>query len=418
MNKFYICIDLKSFYASVECVERKMDPFLTNLVVADSSRGKGAICLAVSPKMKENGVANRCRLYEIPHNLSYIIALPRMKKYIEYSANIYEIYLNFFAKEDIHVYSIDEVFIDISNYLTMYKKTPIEIAKMLISEVYKKTKITATVGIGTNLYLAKIALDILAKHTSSNIAFLDEKLYIDNLHYHEPLSDFWQIGQGIERRLEKLGIYNMHDLVGATPEVLYKEFGINAKLLLDHAKGIEPTTIEQIKNYKPKTTSISTSQIFFEDYDFKNTKKVVLEMIDYLCLELIKKGAKTALLYLKISYSKNILKPTRISKKLKYSINDYKSITDILLTEYTSKVVKDVPIRKISLAFLHLTNNESYQFNFFDNNLENSKGEKLDACLNFIKEKYGKNVILKAISYTEKATARKRNTLIGGHNAI
>ena len=237
MQKFYLCIDLKTFYASVECVERGLDPFNTNLVVADSTRGKGTICLAVTPKMKMLGVKNRCRIFEIPPTIKYIIATPRMKKYIEYSANIYAIYLKYFAKEDIHVYSIDEAFMDATKYLKMYNSTPIELAKKIMKDIYITYGITATAGIGTNMYLSKIALDITAKHNSSNIGYLDEEKYKKELWHHKPLKDFWQVGNGIEKRLNKMGILDMYDVAHTNPKKLYKEFGINAEYLIDHSWG-------------------------------------------------------------------------------------------------------------------------------------------------------------------------------------
>ena len=277
MQKIYMCIDLKTFYASVECVERGLDPFNTNLVVADQNRGKGTICLAVSPKMKMLGVKNRCRIYEIPPTIKYIIAMPRMKKYIEYSANIYEIYLKYFSKEDIHVYSIDEAFMDASKYLKLYKSTHIELAKKIIKDIFKSYGITATAGIGTNMYLAKIALDITAKHNPNNIGYLDEEKYKKELWHHKPLTDFWQIGKGIERRLNKMRIFDMYDIANADPKKIYKEFGINAEYLIDHSFGKESCTIADIKSYKPKCNSISNSQVLFEDYSFIKIRGMNLE---------------------------------------------------------------------------------------------------------------------------------------------
>ena len=277
MQKYYLCIDLKTFYASVECVERGLDPFNTNLVVADESRGKGTICLAVSPKMKMLGVKNRCRIFEIPPTIKYMIAMPRMKKYIEYSANIYAIYLKYFSKEDIHVYSIDEAFMDASKYLKLYKSTPIELAKKIIKDIFKSYGITATAGIGTNMYLAKIALDITAKHNPNNIGYLDEEKYKKELWHHKPLTDFWQIGKGIERRLNKMRIFDMYDIANADPKKIYKEFGINAEYLIDHSFGKESCTIADIKSYKPKCNSISNSQVLFEDYSFIKIRGMNLE---------------------------------------------------------------------------------------------------------------------------------------------
>ena len=286
MGQYYLCIDLKTFYASVECVERGLDPFNTNLVVADPDRGKGTICLAVSPKMKMLGVKNRCRVFEIPPNIKYIMATPRMKKYIEYSANIYGIYLKYFSKDDIHVYSIDEAFMDVTNYLKLYKVNAIELAKTIIKDIFKTYGITATAGVGTNMYLAKIALDITAKHSSTNIGYLDEEKYKKELWHHRPLSDFWQVGKGIERRLNKMRIFDMYDIAHTDPKKLYKEFGVNAEYLIDHSLGKESCTIADIKKYKPKTNSITNSQVLFEDYSFDKARLVLKEMVEIRKLEI------------------------------------------------------------------------------------------------------------------------------------
>ena len=278
--KTYLCIDLKTFFASVECVERGLDPFKTDLVVADPDRNKGTICLAISPKMKERGIHNRCRLFEVPEDIKCIIAKPRMNLYIKYSCKIYSIYLKYVSKEDIFVYSIDECFLDITSYLKLYKKTPIELAKTIIKDVYESTGITATAGIGTNLYLTKIALDITAKHVDSHIGYLDEKLYKETLWDHTPLTDFWQIGRGISEHLNKLGLHTMRDISNCNEDILYKEFGINAELLIDHANGKEDVTIKEIKQYKPKNNSLSNSQILFKDYNYADAILVLKEMVE------------------------------------------------------------------------------------------------------------------------------------------
>ena len=233
--KTYLCIDLKTFFASVECVERGLDPFKTDLVVADPSRGKGALCLAISPKMKERGIHNRCRLFEIPEDVEYLTALPRLKLYMEYSARIYGIYLRYVAKEDIHVYSIDEAFLDITSYMKLYHKDAKEFAQMLLEDVFSTTGMTATVGIGTNMYLAKIAMDIIAKHSSDFMGFLDEKSYQEKIWYYTPITDLWHIGGGTARRLAKYGVYDMHGITLLDEKILYKEFGVNAEYLIDHA---------------------------------------------------------------------------------------------------------------------------------------------------------------------------------------
>ena len=417
MDKVYLCIDLKTFFASVECVERGLDPFKTDLVVADESRGKGSICLAISPKMKARGIKNRCRVFEIPKNVKYITALPRMKKYIEYSANIYGIYLKYIDSNDIHVYSIDEAFLDITSYLKLYKKTPIEMAQLIISDIYKTTGITATAGIGTNLYLAKIALDIMAKHSKTNIGYLDLELYKQNLWHHTPLTDFWQIGKGIEARLNKLGLHDMYDVSKCDEKFLYKEFGINAKLLIDHSYGIEPCTINEIKKYKPKSTSISSGQILFKNYDYKNARKVLIEMVDSSCLELVKRGVFANNIYLYIGYAKDEFYPLKISRKLDNPTHNYSIILNAFLEEYDKKINSNYSIKRINIGFGNLTNNCVEQLNLFDDYKEEKNEDELQKTMNLIKDKYGKNSILRCISYDENATQRLRNKLIGGHNA-
>jgi DNA polymerase V len=414
--KYYLCIDLKSFYASVECSERNLDPFKTNLVVADKTRGKGTICLAITPKMKSLGIKNRCRIYEIPKNVKYIIAKPRMRKYMEYSYRIYEIYLKYVSKDDIHVYSIDEAFLDITPYIKLYKKNPKEIAIMIMNDIFKTTRITATCGIGTNMYLSKIALDIISKHVKSNIGFLNEKLYKEKLWHHTPLSDFWQIGVGIENRLHKMHIKDMYDISVANENKLYKEFGINAKLLIDHSLGIENCTIKDIKNYKPKSSSISNSQILFKDYNYKDAKVILVEMIDNLVLRLVSKNLYTNVVGFSIGYSKNIIDKTKFSKKLDNPTNSFIKIKNILLEEYDLLINEKTFIRKISIWFSGLTNKKIEQLNMFDNNNYNDE-DKLERALNNLKLRYGKNVILRGISYTESGTQLPRNKLIGGHNA-
>ena len=417
MERVYFCIDLKTFYASVECVERHLNPFETDLVVADISRNKGAICLAISPKMKARGIKNRCRIFEIPKTVKPIIAKPRMRKYIEYSARIYKIYLKYIAKEDIHPYSIDEMFLDVTNYLSMYKKTPLELAHIIIEDILKTTGITAVCGIGTNLYLAKIALDLLAKHNKDNIAFLDELLYQEKLWNHEPLSDFWQISHGIENRLKKLHLRNMKDIAKTNEQKLFKEFGINARFLIDHSWGKESCTIKDIKAYKPKSQSISNSQILFKDYNYKSARTVLIEMIDDLVLELVEKKLYTNCLSFYIGYSKDIIPPLKVSFKLKEATCSYKEILNYFLEEYDYRINEKVPIRKIGISFTNLAKIKYKQFELFSNNQEDVLEQKLEETLIDIKHKFGKNAILRGISYEECATQLIRNKMIGGHNA-
>ena len=416
MQKSYLCIDLKTFYASVECVERGLDPFNTNLVVADPSRGKGAICLAISPKMKMLGIKNRCRIYEIPPTIKYIIALPRMKKYIEYSANIYAIYLKYFAKEDIHVYSIDEAFMDATNYLNMYHMTSMELAKKIIKDIFNTYGITATAGIGTNMYLAKIALDITAKHSATNIGYLDEEKYKKELWHHKPLSDFWQIGNGIERRLNKMRIYNMHDIAHADPKRLYKEFGVNAEYLIDHSWGKESCTIADIKAYKPKTNSISNSQILFEDYSFEKARLVLKEMVELGSLRLIESNLVTDTVQLYIGYSKDVIKATGGTQRIPVCTNVYSELVKAFLSIYDRTTNRNVGIRRIGISFSNVIETENVQLSLFTDQEKIDKERHLELAISSLKNKMGKNMILRGMNFEDGATTRTRNKLIGGHN--
>ena len=418
MQKYYLCIDLKTFYASVECVERGLDPFNTNLVVADTSRGKGTICLAVSPRMKMLGVKNRCRIYEIPPNIKFIAAMPRMKKYIEYSANIYAIYLKYFAKEDIHIYSIDEGFMDVTNYLKMYQMNPIQLAKTIIKDIYRTYGITATAGIGTNMYLAKIALDITAKHSVTNIGYLDEEKYKKELWHHKPLTDFWQIGKGIERRLNRLRIFDMYDIAHTDQRKLYKEFGVNAEYLIDHSWGKESCTIADIKAYKPKTNSISDSQVLFEDYSFEKARLVLKEMVELGSLRLIENNLVTDSVGLYIGYSKDIIKATGGTKRINNTTNVYSELLRAFLEIYDKTTDRNVAIRRIGVNFANVIETENVQLNLFTDQEKIDKERKLELAMSGIKNKMGKNTIIRGMDLEEGATTIARNRMVGGHNAI
>jgi len=417
MNRVYVCIDLKTFFASVECVERKLDPFKTDLVVADPSRGDGAICLAISPKMKQRGIKNRCRMYEIPKNIHPIIAKPRMKKYRDYSIYINTIYLDYVNEEDWFAYSIDECFIDATPYLNYYKKTPKEFAKMLIDAVYKKTGITAAAGIGTNMYLAKIALDITAKHSKDNIGYLDEKLYKEQLWHHTPLTDFWQIGKGIERRLFNLHLKDMFDISKCEESLLYKEFGINAEILIDHSKGIEPCTIKDVKEYKPKSNSISNTHVLDKDYNFEDARNILIEMVDNLILDLVSRKKYTSTVSLYIGYTKDKIPPMKFSVKLDQATSSYTIILNKILSEYDFRVNQFILIRRIGLFFGNLKDKLIEQLDLFSIHEISEKDLRIEMAMNEIKNKYGKNSILRGLSFTENATQIKRNKLLGGHNA-
>ena len=417
MQKIYMCIDLKTFYASVECVERGLDPFNTNLVVADSTRGKGTICLAISPKMKMLGVKNRCRIFEIPPTIKYITAMPRMKKYIEYSANIYAIYLKYFSKDDIHVYSIDEAFMDATSYLSFYKLTPIELAKKIINDIYKTYGITATAGIGTNMYLAKIALDITAKHNSNNIGYLDEEKYKKELWHHKPLTDFWQIGRGIDKRLNKMRIFDMYDIAHTEPKRLYKEFGVNAEFLIDHSWGKESCTIADIKAYKPKSNSISNSQILFEDYSYIKARLVLKEMVELGSLRLVENNLVTNTVQLYIGYSKDIIKATGGTMRIENHTNVYSELLTAFLKIYDRTTNRNFPIRRIGINFANVIESGDIQLNLFVDQEKINRERKLELTISNIKNKMGKNTIIRGMDLQEGATTILRNKLIGGHNS-
>lgn len=416
MDRVYLCIDFKTFFASVECAERGLNPFCTNLVVADASRGKGTICLAISPQMKMLGIKNRCRLFEIPDNVKFIAAMPRMQKYIEYAANIYAIYLKYFAKEDIHVYSIDESFIDITHYLKMYKMKSKELAQLIMKEVYDTYKISSACGIGTNLYLAKIALDIMAKHSTDNIGWLTEERYKKELWHHQPLSDFWQIGNGIETRLKKYGILNMYDIAHTNPKILYKEFGVNAEFLIDHSLGIEPCTIADIKAYKPKSNSICNSQILFEDYSYEKAEIVLKEMIEIKSLELVENDLVTERIKLYIGYSKDIIQSTGGSVTLSKPTNVFTDLEEVFLKLYRKTTNRNVAIRRIGVYFEKVTKIDYEQLDLFVDQAKIEKERKIEKTISQVKNKHGKNAILRGMNLVDGATAKVRNTLIGGHN--
>ncbi len=414
-DKIYFCIDMKSFFASVECAERGLNPFETNLVVADETRGKGAICLAVSPSMKALGIKNRCRLFEIPDNVKYIIAKPRMKKYIEYTADIYAIYLKYISKDDIHVYSIDESFLDVTQYLKIYNLTPKRFAVKLIDEIAKTKGIPATCGIGTNMYLAKIALDITAKKVPDHIGFLNEELYRETLWEHIPLTDFWQVSVGTVKRLEKYGVSTMKGVTELSEKLLYKEFGINAELLIDHAYGKESCTMADIKAYKSKSKSVSFSQILFEDYPFEKAKLVFEEMIQNACYEMMSRNliAKSGNFF--IGYSKDIYPADGETVKLLDATNLFSLILPQMLEKFKKYSQRGYLIRKLGVSF-NVADKSCEGYDLFADYDKIKKEKDSEFAVLKIKKKYGKNSVLKGIDYQEGATMKIRNKLIGGHN--
>lgn len=415
-ERMYVCIDLKSFYASCECVERGLDPMKAKLVVADPARGKGAICLAVSPALKQLGVKNRCRIYEIRDGIDYIVALPRMKLYMEYSVKIYSVYLKYISKDDIHVYSIDEVFIDITDYMKIYGMSAKELAKMLIDKVLEETGIYATVGIGTNMFLAKVALDITAKKVRSRMGYLDKKEFERLIWHHRPITDIWNVGRGIAARLEKYGVYDLFGITTMNENTLYREFGVNAEFLIDHAYGRESCTIKDIKGYESKSSSISNGQILFEDYNYDDALLVLREMVDMLSLDLVDKNLLTDSISLTVGYSKDEIKPAGGTKKLGEYTNSSKKLVNYF-TEYYKKTVKrGYPIRKLNIGFNDLTDDTYLTIDIMGESDEEKKEHELQKTVIAIKKKYGKNAILKGTSLEERATGQIRNKLIGGHN--
>ena len=416
-NFCYFVIDMKSFFASVECVERGLDPMTTKLVVADSSRSENTVCLAVSPALRKLGVQNRCRLFQIPKDIDFIIAEPRMKKYIEYTAEIYSLYLNYFDKNDIHVYSIDECFIDVTDYLKIYNTKARELAQLLMQEIYEKTKIPCTIGIGTNLYLAKIALDITAKKTKDRIGFLDQKKYIRTLWNHKPITDFWQISTGISKRLEKFGITDMQGIANFNEDILYKEFGINAELLIDHAWGEESCTMKDIKTYKNKSKMITSSQILPCNYTFNEAKLILKEMIQNGCYELSKYHLISNSLSIFVEYGDTRGDVSKGRVKMSSTTNSYSIIVQYALNLFDKIVNSTKFIRKIGYSFASLSSEQNEQYDLFID-IDNIKKEKqIVSSINLIKDKYGKNSLLKGLDLTEKATQQERNNSIGGHKS-
>lgn len=411
----YGCIDLKSFYASVECVERGLDPFTTSLVVADNTRGRGAICLAITPYLKKLGLKNRCRLYEIPQQLPCIIAKPRMRYYMEYAARIYGIYLRYLAKEDIHVYSIDEAFMDFTPYLRLYHKEPKELAQQLMEAVFQETGISATAGIGTNLFLAKVALDIMAKKAADGIGILDEDLFKEKLWHHQPLTDIWNIGRGIAKRLAKYGVYDLYGITRLDPRLIYKEFGANGQFLLDHAYGREPCTIADILAYVPKGHSIFNGQMLFEDYDYPRGRIVLQEMVEASTLELVNKALVTGKISLSLGYSQEYGGRSSGSHKLGRPTDAASILVSEFLKLYDQLMDRARPLRRLSIGLEGLSPKERQQLELFPDHKLLREGRLTETILS-LQQRFGKNSLLKGLSYQQGATGRLRNTLIGGHN--
>ena len=450
-ERTYIAIDLKSFYASAECVSRGLDPLTTNLVVADASRTDKTICLAVSPSLKAYGIPGRARLFEVNQKLKgtgvqFIIAPPRMSYYIEVSSKIYSIYLRFIAPEDIHVYSIDEVLIDATQYLRMYNTTPHDLAMRLVREVLRETGITATAGIGPNLYLCKVAMDVEAKHSDPDkdgvrVAALDEMSYRRKYWTHRPLTDFWRVGRGTVARLEKMGLYTLGDVARRSltdEDSLYREFGVNAELLIDHAWGWEPCTMAEIKGYRPTASSLSSGQVLARPYKADEAALIVREMTDLLALDLVDKKLVTDQLVLHLGYDNTPVKgyegpivadwygrPTPKPAHGSINLPGATASTALLLKaamELFQHIVNpDLMVRRIYVVAAHVFPEEKatgIQLGLFEEmpvDLEKERRQQ-EAILE-IRRRFGKNAILKGMNFEEGATTRDRNNQIGGHKA-
>ncbi len=416
-DRQYIIIDLKSFYASVECAERHLNPMTTNLVVADPDRSKNTICLAVSPSLKALGVKNRCRVQEIPRSIPYITAKPRMGLYIRYSAQIYRIYLEYVAKEDIHVYSVDEAFLDVTDYLPLYHLTARQLGQKIMDEIWEKLSIRATCGIGTNLYLAKIALDITAKHTPDFIGELTEESYRKTLWHHKPLTDFWRIGPGIMRRLAKYGIFDMEQIAQADEDMLYREFGVDAELLIDHAWGREPTTMADIHNYHSRNSSLSNGQVLMRDYGFEEGKLVVKEMTDLLCLDLVEKNLLTRSLNLMIGFANDALPGVNGTISLEDDTNASLVILPAIATLYDRIVPPACAIRRICVTCNNVIPEEYQQYNLFMDTALLEKDRKAQQAAIELKNRFGKDAVMKGMNLLPGATTPMRNHQIGGHHS-
>lgn len=418
-NRIYLCIDLKSFYASVECVDRGLDPMTVNLVVADPERSEKTICLAITPAMKKLGIPNRCRVFQIPPHVKYIMAPPRMQHYIDVSADIYGIYLKYLSKEDIHVYSIDEAFMDVTDYLAMYGMAARELGNIIMKDVLTSTGITGSCGIGTNLYLAKIAMDITAKHSEDHIGFLDEESYRRTLWNHRPLTDFWRIGTGTMNRLQQYGVYTMGSVAQMDEDILYKEFGVDAELLIDHAWGREPVTIADIKSYKPSTNCLTSGQVLGCDYEYDKAKLVVKEMADMLCLDLVEKGLVTKSVTLYIGYANfQKLESSKGTVNLQSKTNSARVILSQVEQLYERIVThKGALIHRINISFNNVTEEDYIQYELFSDPKEREKERSIQRAMLDIKKRYGKNAILRGMNLEEGATAIERNHQIGGHRS-
>ena len=442
-ERTYICCDLKSFYASVECVERGLDPMTTNLVVADAARTEKTICLAVSPALKALGLPGRCRVFEIPEGVDYVMARPRMQRYMEASADIYSVYLRYVSPEDIHPYSIDECFIDATPYLALYQVNAKEFAVMLMEAVLAETGVRATAGIGPNLFLAKVALDIAAKHADDHIGFLDQAEFERTIQTHRPITDIWNVGPGIAKRLAKYGVHDLRGVCGLDEGTLYREFGVNAEYLIDHAHGVEPCTIADIRAYEPGAHSLMNGQVLPCDYTREEARDVLREMVDQLVLDLVEKRLVAGSISLYVGYAKGPGEPageadgaffdgghgrrpasgrrgfphTGSTRRQADRTNLYSKLMPRFLDLFDETTRKDAPIRRINVGVGGVLPEEFATMDLFSDAEAEAEEHRLQQAVLAVKGRFGKNALLRGTSLKEKATARERNEQIGGHHA-
>jgi len=414
-NRNILCIDLKSFFASVECVERGLNAFTTPLVVANPNQGKGAITLAVTPFLKKQGINGRTRLYNIPKNIPYQIVPPRMNLYIKRSKEIIQIYLDFISQEDLHIYSIDECFLDVTSYLQLYQLTDIELAQKILKTIEQKTGLTATCGIGPNMLLAKLAMDLEAKKYKNGIAKWNLEDIPTKLWPITPLSKMWGIGSRLEKKLNLIGIYTIGDLAHANPKILQKKFGILGEELWNHANGIDEAIISKFQK-ETREKSISHSQVLLRDYYNDEILLIIREMLDVLTTRMRAKKLETSCLSFGLSYSKTIGGGFHHSIKLNHATDLSNELYPLCQTMFEQFYEENMPIRKISLSFSKLSPKLGLQLNLFEEAQESQKKEKISTTMDHIKEKYGKNSILKASSLLPNSTIHKRNETIGGHH--
>lgn len=442
-ERTYVCIDLKSFYASVECVDRGLDPLVANLVVADPERTEKTICLAITPSMKALGLSSRCRVFEIPAGVDYVMAKPRMQRYMEVSADIYSIYLRYVSPEDVHAYSIDECFIDATPYLALYRMSARQFAVMLMDAVLVETGVCATAGVGSNLFLAKVALDITAKHAEDRIGYLDQAEFERSIQTHRPITDIWNIGPGIAKRLAKYAVYDLRGVCEMSESTLYREFGVNAEYLIDHAHGVEPCTIADIHAYEPGGHSLGNGQVLPCDYSYDEAKDVLKEMVDQLVLDLVDKRLVAASISLYVGYAKDPgerageaagaffdgghgRRPasgrrggahTGGTRKQVDRTNLYSKLMPRFLELFEETTRADAPIRRINVGFGGVLPEEFATMDLFADVEAEAEERRLQRAVLAVKDRFGKNALLRGTSLKEKATARERNEQIGGHHA-